>query len=116
MWLFGVARRVLANQRRGQVRRSGLTDRLRAELVTASRVTPASDSPVSRALDRLRPDDRDVLALQSDHRIYYEHVLWGRGSQNTILWSYPQAAKAGLDATVARSVRTFRPGDLTTPH
>lgn len=29
LWLFGVARRVLANQRRGQLRRSQLTDRLR---------------------------------------------------------------------------------------
>src|SRR4051812_28379725 len=32
LWLFGVARRVLSNQARGNVRRSRLADRLRAEL------------------------------------------------------------------------------------
>src|SRR5580698_8635864 len=34
LWLFGTARRVLANQRRGHRRRSDLADRLRAELET----------------------------------------------------------------------------------
>src|ERR1700748_523134 len=32
LWLYGVARRVLANHRRGQRRRSALTERLRADL------------------------------------------------------------------------------------
>jgi DNA-directed RNA polymerase specialized sigma24 family protein len=32
LWLYGVARRQLANQRRGQLRRLRLADRLRAEL------------------------------------------------------------------------------------
>src|SRR3984885_8000211 len=32
LWLYGVARRVLANHHRGERRRSALTDRLRAEL------------------------------------------------------------------------------------
>ena len=35
LWLSGVARRVLANQQRGEHRRSELADRLRAELTTA---------------------------------------------------------------------------------
>src|SRR4051812_33061810 len=35
LWLYGVARRQLANQRRGQLRRSRLADRLRAELPLA---------------------------------------------------------------------------------
>jgi len=26
-----------------------------------------------------------LSGLQSDNRVYYEHVLWGRGSQNTVL-------------------------------
>ena len=34
-WLYGVARRVLANQRRGDVRRSHLGERLRDQLVTS---------------------------------------------------------------------------------
>src|SRR5918992_1551637 len=35
LWLYGVARRQLANQRRGELRRSRLADRLRAELPVA---------------------------------------------------------------------------------
>lgn len=55
LWLFGVARRVLTNQRRGQQRRSQLTDRMRSELRTTSLPSPVPESPVSSALARLRP-------------------------------------------------------------
>lgn len=65
LWLFGIARLVLTNQRRGQLRRSQLTDRLRSELHTTSQVTPVQENPVSRALARLRPEDRDLLAMQT---------------------------------------------------
>lgn len=64
LWLFGIARLVLANQRRGQLRRTQLTERLRAELRTTSPVTPIQENPVSRALAHLRPADRDLLAMQ----------------------------------------------------
>jgi RNA polymerase sigma-70 factor (ECF subfamily) len=37
LWLYGVARRVLANHRRGQRRRSSLADRLRADLALTPR-------------------------------------------------------------------------------
>src|SRR5580692_1766293 len=37
LWLYGVARRVLANYRRGERRRAVLADRLRAELVSGYR-------------------------------------------------------------------------------
>src|ERR1700734_3592339 len=35
LWLYGVARRVLANHHRGERRRSALAERLRADLATA---------------------------------------------------------------------------------
>ena len=61
-WLLAIARRVLANHHRSQDRRSRLTLRLRAQprdpVVSMSPVTPASE-----ALDRLRPDDRELLRL-----------------------------------------------------
>ncbi len=63
-WLFGVARRVLANQRRGERRRSALADRLTAELDPAESQVPAgSDGRVARAFAALSESDRDVLAL-----------------------------------------------------
>jgi len=68
LWLFGVARRTLANQRRGQRRRDRLAQRLRQDLAAAS---PAFAEPereseaVRSALERLSPEDREILRLTS---------------------------------------------------
>ena len=68
LWLFGVARRVLANQRRGQVRRLALADHLRAHL-SAGAVDPWDDvvdaTGVGAALASLSDDDRELLQLTS---------------------------------------------------
>jgi len=64
LWLFGVARRVLANQRRGELRRQLLAQRLRAELGEAgSGTSGARDSPVLAAMALLNERDREVLEL-----------------------------------------------------
>jgi RNA polymerase sigma factor (sigma-70 family) len=60
-WLYGVARRVLANQRRSSRRQLSLTRRL-AEVPPAA-VAPTSLAPVLAALARLRPADRELLTL-----------------------------------------------------
>jgi RNA polymerase sigma factor (sigma-70 family) len=65
-WLLGVARRVLANQRRSARRHVGLADRLGRELATqVAHVHDASvgDLQVRRALTGLSDDDRQVLLL-----------------------------------------------------
>lgn len=63
-WLVGVARKVLANQRRGEIRRSAATERLREALEIEAQRTPAPvESPVTAALDRLSPADRELLTL-----------------------------------------------------
>lgn len=63
MWLFGVARRVLATHRRGRHRRCALAERLRAELA----VTGATGDPVAehvRAAVRALPErDRELVGL-----------------------------------------------------
>jgi RNA polymerase sigma-70 factor, ECF subfamily len=65
-WLYGVARRVLANHRRGDRRRTSLGDRLRRELVT---VVPdhsadlAQRTDVTTAMRRLSARDQEVLEL-----------------------------------------------------
>jgi RNA polymerase sigma factor (sigma-70 family) len=65
-WLYGVARRVLANQRRGTLRRTNLGARLRHEL-RAAVPDPADgvvvDADVRTALGRLSGRDQEVLAL-----------------------------------------------------
>ena len=66
LWLYGVARRVLANQRRGDLRRSALGGRLRAELpvvVPDPTVAVAGRTDAIRALATLRPADREVVEL-----------------------------------------------------
>jgi len=62
-WMFGVARRVLANFHRGTRRRLALADRLRAEVVET--VPPPDDgtSDIEQALARLGDDDQELLRL-----------------------------------------------------
>jgi RNA polymerase sigma-70 factor (ECF subfamily) len=67
LWLFGVARRVLANHHRGGVRRVRLGDRLRQRITAATAADPGSDVPerlaVRAALAGLGDLDREVLTL-----------------------------------------------------
>jgi RNA polymerase sigma-70 factor, ECF subfamily len=66
LWLYGVARRVLANQHRAVSRRNRLAERLREELPTALQAVsdpPAADRAVLQALRELSDDDREILLL-----------------------------------------------------
>ncbi|MFC0627132.1 RNA polymerase sigma factor [Kribbella deserti] len=64
-WLYGVARRSLANHRRGEGRRTALADRLRGELAKAGALTPdrAISSTAAEAFEELPERDRELLAL-----------------------------------------------------
>jgi RNA polymerase sigma-70 factor (ECF subfamily) len=64
-WLLGVARGVLANQRRGQLRQVALRDRLIAETPAAQSLTRRgeNDERVVRALQALSDRDREALLL-----------------------------------------------------
>lgn len=68
-WLFGVARRVLSNQRRGRHRWRGLIRRVEADYGHAlpgpetSVVANEQYQEVTTALGRLRPGDREILTL-----------------------------------------------------
>lgn len=64
-WLYGVARRTLANQRRGELRRTALHDKLCTDWLVSSPGSPDSDdlSPLREALDSMSDSDRDVLLL-----------------------------------------------------
>ena len=64
-WLYGVARRVLANQRRGARRRSRLVERLRNDLVAGISHSESSEGEmaVMDALGRMKEEDREILLL-----------------------------------------------------
>lgn len=66
LWLYGAARRVLANQRRGNRRRVALTQRLSTDLARL----PAPEQPtgalaeLADAFKRLSSADQEILALE----------------------------------------------------
>ena len=64
-WLYGVARRTLANHRRGEGRRHALATKLRQELTeldSLDRSLP-DDTPAARAFRTLPEQDRELLSL-----------------------------------------------------
>jgi RNA polymerase sigma-70 factor (ECF subfamily) len=64
-WLFGVARQLIANQRRGEQRRGALAERLTVQVDATVASTPSSavDGRTVRAFARLSESDREVLSL-----------------------------------------------------
>jgi RNA polymerase sigma factor (sigma-70 family) len=76
LWLYGVARRVLANHHRGERRRSALADRLRADLAAEYR-PPEFDGDQARiaeAFRRLPAGDRELLALSAWEGLGYGQI------------------------------------------
>jgi RNA polymerase sigma factor (sigma-70 family) len=68
LWLFGVARRVVANRHRAERRRTKLGERLAESLRTELATQPApagKAAEVLRAMDGLGADDRELLLLVS---------------------------------------------------
>jgi RNA polymerase sigma factor (sigma-70 family) len=76
LWLYGVARRVLANHHRGERRRSALADRLRADL--AAEYRPAEfdggQTRIAEAFRRLPAGDRELLALSAWEGLGYGQI------------------------------------------
>jgi RNA polymerase sigma factor (sigma-70 family) len=68
LWLYGVARRVLANQRRGERRRTALGERLSADLaVSVPDHAPgvAERLRYAHALEQLAERDREMILLHA---------------------------------------------------
>jgi RNA polymerase sigma-70 factor, ECF subfamily len=65
LWLFGVARRVLSNHRRGQLRWHRLADRLRDELAGSMTAEPGDEAAlaVREAIATLPEADQELLRL-----------------------------------------------------
>lgn len=63
-WLYGVARKALADQRRGTARRSRLNERLRGEVTEQAPGPELLDDELARALRALSRDDREAVLLR----------------------------------------------------
>ncbi len=62
-WCYGVARRTLANYRRGEQRRRRLLERLASEPSPAPAAEPDADPELSAALATLSANDQELLRL-----------------------------------------------------
>lgn len=98
-WLYGVARRVLANHRRGERRRSSLGDRLRRELTAA--MPDASDDVVQRAdvtaaMRRLSARDQEVLELHLWEGLQPREIAEVLGIATTVVRPRLSRARARL--------------------
>lgn len=97
MWLFGVARRTLANHRRSRSRASALTERLQTALTDALPALREAGFPGSESGERAREVRAAVQALPPRQRELVALVHWDG-------FSLTEAAEiAGIRASTARS-------------
>ena len=107
-WLFGVARKVLANQRRGERRRSALAERLTAEHgpVGAAALPPASDGRVARAFAALSEPDREVLALLAWEGLTREELSVALGASRAVVRLRLHRARRRFEAALERETQS----------
>jgi RNA polymerase sigma-70 factor (ECF subfamily) len=87
-WLFGVARRVIANQRRSKLRRSALSDRLVANFdrtAFAKIDQPEDSSPLARAFAGLDESDRELLSLVAWEGLTREELAVALGTSRAVV-------------------------------
>lgn len=104
-WLFGVARRVLANHYRGEHRRHALADRLRAELATLAEPDPPATDPdeaplVTRALQRLSDTDQELIRLVAWEQLSREQIAVAMGLSRPAIRVRLHRARARLAAAM----------------
>jgi RNA polymerase sigma-70 factor, ECF subfamily len=108
-WLFGVARRAMANQRRGSRRRDALVDRLGRELAAVTVTWPAAPgtslAQVGELFRALPDTDREVLTLAA-----WESL--GTADIAVVLGCSPTAARLRLHRARRRFARALRAADV----
>jgi RNA polymerase sigma-70 factor, ECF subfamily len=115
LWLYGVARRVLANSRRGADRRDRLGERLRREVRSladpdlAIGVTVRLD--VRAALGRLSDDDRELIQLTAWEGLGPQQIAAVMGLSSVVVRSRLRRARARLQAELDQG----RPPEPPTP-
>ena len=108
-WLFGVARRVLANQRRGERRRGALAERLRGERDVAVGSPGAGvDGWIARAFAGLSKPDREVLSLVAWEGLTREELAVVLGLSPPVVRLRIHRARRRFDAALDRE-RQARP-------
>jgi RNA polymerase sigma-70 factor, ECF subfamily len=114
-WLLGVARRVLANQRRGQGRQSALQVRLAERSSTFGPGEDLVDERVLQALERVSEKDREVLLLLAWEGLSNQDAARVLGVRAGTLAVRLHRARAHFAAALAASGFVPRPTETTEP-
>ncbi len=104
-WLYAVARRVLANHRRGTGRRERLATLLRVEdVATPIRAGEDRDGPAFAALASLSPADQEILRLTAWEELGNQQIAAVLGvSQNAVYIRLHRARARFADALARKS-------------
>jgi RNA polymerase sigma factor (sigma-70 family) len=107
-WLFGVARRALANQRRGERRRGALAERLTAKFDSAAApaVAAGSDGRIARAFAGLSDQDREILSLIAWEGLTREELSVALGVSRGVVRLRLYRARGRFKAALAREAET----------
>jgi RNA polymerase sigma-70 factor (ECF subfamily) len=103
-WLYGVTRRVIANHRRGERRRSALGERLVANFDPAAfeeAVTPEISSAVGRAFTGLSESDRELLSLVAWEGLSRDELAIALGTSRSVIRLRLHRARARLRDALA---------------
>jgi RNA polymerase sigma-70 factor, ECF subfamily len=107
-WLFGVARRVLANQRRSERRRSDLADRLLAEAdptATATGLGHGFEGRIARAFATLSEADREIVSLLAWEGLTREELAIVLGVSRAVIRLRVHRARRRFTAALAQESR-----------
>jgi RNA polymerase sigma factor (sigma-70 family) len=115
-WLYGVARRVLANYHRGERRRSALADRLRTDLAVNYRPPEIAGEPVriAAAFRRLPDEQREILALEAWEGLDNGEIAVVLGCSRNAVRIRMHRARKRLARELASTTRLENPADFTT--
>lgn len=95
-WLYGVARRALADHRRGAARRHRLSERLRGVTVEDTPALELRDGGLTDALRRLSSVDREALLLRYWEELEPEQVARALGCSRAAVAVRLHRARARL--------------------
>lgn len=116
-WLYAVARRVLANQRRGNGRRERLAALLRQDedVTTPLRVGEDVDGPAFRALASLSPADQEILRLVAWEELGNQQIARVLGISPNAVAIRVHRARARFAAALERHGPTTSEPELKEP-
>jgi RNA polymerase sigma factor (sigma-70 family) len=110
-WLYGIARRVLANHYRGARRQAALSERRRADLTASYRPAEYDEdlAAVAAAFRALSDDDRELLSLVGWEDLDPGQIATALGcSRNAVRIRLRRARKRFARELESREARTAR--------